>query len=351
MTIRSDWRALTIPALMLLAAVWLAPPATAKASSRPDVRSAAALVMDEASSEVLYARRATQPVPVASITKLMSALVVLESGQSRTEKLAITRDDIKRTRGSQSRLPAGARLSRGDLLHLSLMSSENRAAQALGRSYPGGLAAAIVAMNAKARALGMTQTRFVDPTGLSSRNVSSPADLAKLVIATSRNPHIREYSTDEVHTVRIGRHAVEHPEVRRMGDPEPKVGGLVEWPGDVKVAVAADVGVVDAAQIDVETTDGQSRPAVVEVRPPAIDETVDEVGPRQHWPARLELGRTGEILGWVDHSGGVVVVAAEDEGTRKVEQRIESVEHVGNGIFMRHEVTGGDDGIGLEAAQ
>jgi D-alanyl-D-alanine endopeptidase (penicillin-binding protein 7) len=210
MTIRSDWRALTIPALMLLAAACVAPPATAKAGSRPDVRSAAALVVDEASSEVLYARRATQPVPVASITKLMSALVVLESGQSRSEKLAITRDDIKRTRGSQSRLPVGARLSRGDLLHLSLMSSENRAAQALGRSYPGGLAAAIVAMNAKARALGMTQTRFVDPTGLSSRNVSSPADLAKLVIATSRNPHIREYSTDEVHTVRIGRHAVEY---------------------------------------------------------------------------------------------------------------------------------------------
>lgn len=210
MTIRSDWRALTIPALMLLAAAWVAPPATAKAGSRPDVRSAAALVVDEASSEVLYARRATQPVPVASITKLMSALVVLESGQSRSEKLAITRDDIKRTRGSQSRLPVGARLSRGDLLHLSLMSSENRAAQALGRSYPGGLAAAIVAMNAKARALGMTQTRFVDPTGLSSRNVSSPADLAKLVIATSRNPHIREYSTDEVHTVRIGRQAVEY---------------------------------------------------------------------------------------------------------------------------------------------
>jgi D-alanyl-D-alanine endopeptidase (penicillin-binding protein 7) len=210
MTIRSDWRALTIPALMLLAAIWVAPPATAKAGSRPDVRSAAALVVDEASSDVLYARRATQPVPVASITKLMSALVVLESGQSRSEKLAITRDDIKRTRGSQSRLPVGARLSRGDLLHLSLMSSENRAAQALGRSYPGGLAAAIVAMNAKARALGMTQTRFVDPTGLSSRNVSSPADLAKLVIATSRNPHIREYSTDEVHTVRIGRQAVEY---------------------------------------------------------------------------------------------------------------------------------------------
>ena len=210
MTIRSDWRALTIPALMLLAATCVAPPATAEAGSRPDVRSAAALVVDEASSDVLYARRATQPVPVASITKLMSALVVLESGQSRSEKLAITRDDIKRTRGSQSRLPVGARLSRGDLLHLSLMSSENRAAQALGRSYPGGLAAAIVAMNAKARALGMTQTRFVDPTGLSSRNVSSPADLAKLVIATSRNTHIREYSTDEVHTVRIGRHAVEY---------------------------------------------------------------------------------------------------------------------------------------------
>jgi D-alanyl-D-alanine endopeptidase (penicillin-binding protein 7) len=210
MTTRPNRRALAIMAWLLLPAPWLATQASAKANSRPDIRSAAALVLDEASSEVLYARRSTEPVPVASITKLMSALVVLEAGQPRTEKLTINRDDIQRTRGSHSRIPAGAKLSRGDLLHLALMSSENRAAQALGRNYPGGLSAAVAAMNSKARALGMTQTRFVDPTGLSSRNVSSPADLAKLVIATSRNPHIRDYSTDEAHTVRIGRHAVEY---------------------------------------------------------------------------------------------------------------------------------------------
>jgi D-alanyl-D-alanine endopeptidase (penicillin-binding protein 7) len=122
----------------------------------------------------------------------------------------ITRDDRNRTRGSASRLPVGARLSRGDLLHLALMSSENRAAQALARSYPGGLDAAVRAMNRRAKELGMARTRFVDPTGLSERNVSTPADLARLVVAAARNPHIRRYSTDREHAVRVRRQSLEY---------------------------------------------------------------------------------------------------------------------------------------------
>ena len=182
----------------------------AAAAARPDVRSAAVLVVDERSQDVIFARRAQQSAPVASITKVMTALVVLEGGQSRSEMIQITRDDRSRTQGSASRLPVGARLSRGDLLHLALMSSENRAAQALARSYPGGLDAAVRAMNRRARELGMTRTRFVDPTGLSERNVSTPADLARLVVAAARDPHIRRYSTDREHVVRLRRQSLEY---------------------------------------------------------------------------------------------------------------------------------------------
>jgi D-alanyl-D-alanine endopeptidase (penicillin-binding protein 7) len=189
--------------LSILAPAWAAP-------ARPDVRSAAALVVDERSDKVIFERRAQQSAPIASITKVMTALVVLEAGQSRTESIVITRDDRNRTRGSASRLPVGARLSRGDLLHLALMSSENRAAQALARSYPGGLDAAVRAMNRRAKELGMERTRFVDPTGLSERNVSTPADLARLVVAAARNPHIRRYSTDREHAVRVRRQSLEY---------------------------------------------------------------------------------------------------------------------------------------------
>lgn len=180
------------------------------APARPDVRSSAALVIDERNQDVIFERRAQQSAPIASITKVMTALVVLEAGQSRSETIEITRDDRNRTRGSASRLPVGARLTRGDLLHLALMSSENRAAQALARSYPGGLDAAIRAMNRRAKELGMTRTRFIDPTGLSEQNVSTPNDLALLVIAAARDPHIRRYSTDREHVVRLRRQSLEY---------------------------------------------------------------------------------------------------------------------------------------------
>ena len=180
-----------------------------QAPGEPDIRSNAALVMDETSATVLLARQAQVAAPIASITKLMTALVVLDGRQPMDETLQIDPEDCERGRGAYSRLRVGTRLTRGELLHLALMSSENRAAHALARSYPGGVGAFVTAMNAKARALGMDNARFVEPTGLSSDNVASPADLSKLVIAASHQPLIQDYSTDEAHTVRVGRKMLE----------------------------------------------------------------------------------------------------------------------------------------------
>lgn len=178
-------------------------------TSRPDVRSHSFYVFDESTASVLAARNERVAVPVASITKLMTALVVLDAGQSMQQTLTITADDVRGTAGNSSRLPVGARLTREDLLRLALMSSENRAAHALCRNYPKGVAACVKAMNRKAAGLHMATARFVDPTGLSSGNVASAADLAKLVIASAGNPQISEYSTAVRHTVNVNRHAIE----------------------------------------------------------------------------------------------------------------------------------------------
>jgi D-alanyl-D-alanine endopeptidase (penicillin-binding protein 7) len=197
-------------ALILLAAVVplaasAAPQGGPASRTQPDVRSHAFYILDESTSSVLAARHERIPVPIASITKLMTALVVLDAGQPMDEMLTIMSGDVAGTAGGHSRLARGARLSRGDLLHLALMSSENRAAYALCRSYPDGVSACVRAMNEKASALGMTTARFVDPTGLSSGNVASPEDLAKLVVASAADPTIRAYSTDPQHTVQVNR--------------------------------------------------------------------------------------------------------------------------------------------------
>ena len=156
----------------------------------PALRSSAALVLDATHSSVLYSRHSDVAVPIASITKLMTALVVMDAAQPLDEPLEITAEDRGPRRGS--RLTPGTSLSRGELLHLALMSSENRAAHALGRNYPGGLPACVEAMNAKARELGMTAAHFAEPTGLSDENVASPEDLSKLVMAAAKVPQIRE---------------------------------------------------------------------------------------------------------------------------------------------------------------
>lgn len=179
--------------------------AGSKASTGPELKSAAALITDASNGEVLYARDAARVVPIASITKLMTALVVLDGQQPLDEKVEITNADRWSGKGAFSRLPVGAKISRGDLLKLALMASENRAAKTLARNYPGGTPAFVRTMNAKAKALGMTRTRFDDPSGLSSNNVSNARDLARLITAASRDTRIREFSTLESHSVRAGR--------------------------------------------------------------------------------------------------------------------------------------------------
>jgi D-alanyl-D-alanine endopeptidase (penicillin-binding protein 7) len=173
-------------------------------SGRLDVQSGAALVVDQEGGVPLYQKNANQVLPIASITKLMTAMVVLDSSPNLNAPITISEDDVDTLRGSRSRLGVGTVLSREYALLLALMSSENRAAHALARHYPGGLPAFISAMNIKAQALGMRDTHFEDPTGLTSNNVSTANDLAKMVKAAHRYPLIREFSTTSEATVDVG---------------------------------------------------------------------------------------------------------------------------------------------------
>lgn len=168
-----------------------------------NLESKAALIMNASTGEVLYAKNTNQAVPIASITKLMTAMVVLDAKLPLDEAITINEEDIDRMRNTSSRLSVGTVLSRAELLLLALMSSENRAAHALARTYPGGVNAAVAAMNRKAATLGMTQTRFEDGTGLNSGNVASPKDLVTMVKTASTYPLIRRFSTTGGHAVAI----------------------------------------------------------------------------------------------------------------------------------------------------
>lgn len=170
------------------------------------LQSSVALVVDKDTDEVLFSKNPDAVLPIASITKLMTALVVVDAGLSLEERVEVSQDDVRGTVGSRmrSQLRPGTRLSRGELMHLSLMSSENRAAHALGRTYPGGLGAFVRAMNRKAAELGMIDTRYVEPTGLSADNRSSALDLARLVRAASEHPVIRDLSTSLGAVIPVG---------------------------------------------------------------------------------------------------------------------------------------------------
>jgi serine-type D-Ala-D-Ala endopeptidase (penicillin-binding protein 7) len=186
---------------VVVAAFLLALSAATSAAPKPDLRSAAALIVDGENGEVLFERDAAHVAPIASITKLMTALVVLDGQQPLDEKIEITKADVWKGKGAFSRLPVGAKLTRAELLKLALTASENRAARVLGRNYPGGMNAFVKTMNVKAKALGMSRTRFDDPSGLSNNNVSNARDLVKLVNAASRDSRIREFST--LHTIEV----------------------------------------------------------------------------------------------------------------------------------------------------
>jgi len=175
------------------------------AAATPLLGSSAVLVADQLTGARLLARNADAPRPIASISKLMTAMVTLDAHLNMGEVLKVTDDDVDRLRHSSSRLPVGTKLPRGEMLRLALMSSENRAAHALGRTYPGGMPAFVAAMNQKARALGLHSAQFVEPTGLSAANVASASDLAAMVSAASAYPDIHAYTTTAEATVAMGR--------------------------------------------------------------------------------------------------------------------------------------------------
>ncbi|WP_047837631.1 D-alanyl-D-alanine endopeptidase [Burkholderia gladioli] len=172
------------------------------------LRSSVAYVVDQNSSEPLYDKNSRAVVPIASISKLMTAMVVLDSKASLDEQITVTDEDRDYEKGTGSRLSVGSVLSREDMLHIALMASENRAAAALSRYYPGGRPAFIAAMNAKAKSLGMTDTHFENSTGLTSLNVSSARDLVKMIDAAYQYPLIRRFSTDRTYTVFTGKRSL-----------------------------------------------------------------------------------------------------------------------------------------------
>lgn len=161
----------------------------------PMLDARAALIMNANTGRILYQKNMDNIRPIASISKMMAAMVLLDANLDMNQRITITENEIDRIKGTGSRLSIGTTLSRAELLHLGLMSSENRAIHALGRTYPGGMGAFVAAMNAKARSLGMTQTRFYEPTGLDPRNVSTARELGEMVRAASQYPAIRYYST------------------------------------------------------------------------------------------------------------------------------------------------------------
>lgn len=169
-----------------------------------DLKSSVAFVIDQDTHEVLLSKNDHAVLPIASLTKLMTGLLISQAKLPMDEPVEITQDDVDTEKFSRSRLSVGSTLTRGEMLHLALMSSENRAAHALGRTYPGGLSAFVAQMNAKARLLGMVDTRYVEPTGLSSLNQSSARDLATLVNIAHGDPLLRELSTSPSYEVALG---------------------------------------------------------------------------------------------------------------------------------------------------
>lgn len=169
----------------------------------PKLASSAVAVIDQSTGDVLYEKNAGAVVPIASITKLMTAMVALDATPSLAETLTVTDADVDTLKGTHSRLAVGTRLTREEMLRLALMSSENRAASALSRHYPGGRDAFVAAMNQKAHELGLTDTRFADPTGLTAENVSSARDLVRMVDAAHQYPLIREFSTSGEYQVAV----------------------------------------------------------------------------------------------------------------------------------------------------
>ncbi|TAG26339.1 MAG: peptidase S11 [Burkholderiales bacterium] len=190
-----------------------------------ELKSSVAYVLDQDTNEILFQKNENAVLPIASLTKLMTGVIVSEARLDINEIITITEADVDTEKGSRSRLKVGTQLTRGELMLLALMSSENRAAHALGRSYPGGLDRFVQAMNAKAKLLGMQDTRYVEPTGLSSRNQSSAKDLATLTAYASNDKTLRDLSTSPMHQVDVGNKTLNYVNTNRLiRNPEWEIG-------------------------------------------------------------------------------------------------------------------------------
>jgi D-alanyl-D-alanine endopeptidase (penicillin-binding protein 7) len=190
-----------------------------------DLKSSVALVIDQDTREVLFSKNDHAVLPIASLTKLMTGVIISGAQLPLDELITVTEDDIDTEKGSRSRLKVGTTLTRGEMLHLALMSSENRAAHALGRTYPGGLRVFVSLMNAKAKMLGMVDTKYVEPTGLSSLNQSSAQDLATLVNAAHADPMLRDLSTSTGYQVAVGSQTLQYNNTNRLvKNPEWDIG-------------------------------------------------------------------------------------------------------------------------------
>lgn len=191
------------------AAILACLPVGARADQRLALHSASVLVQDQKTGEPILQKHCDDVLPVASLTKLMTAMVILDSKVDLGERLTILEEDKDMLRHSRSRLPVGTVLTRSEALQLALMASENRAAHALGRTFPGGLQAFVAEMNAKARAMGLATARFEDPTGLSSGNKASAWEMARIVDQAYRHPLVRTFSTRARATVAYKRRSIE----------------------------------------------------------------------------------------------------------------------------------------------
>lgn len=212
-----------------------------------DLKSSVALVVDQDTREVLFSKNDHAVLPIASLTKLMTGLIVSDAHLPLDEMITITAEDVDTEKGSRSRLAVGSVLTRGELMHLALMSSENRAAHALGRSFPGGLTRFVALMNARAIMLGMKDTRYVEPTGLSSGNRSSAVDLATLVATASQDALLRQLSTSPGYEVAVGSRVLQYNNTNRLvHNPDWQIGlqktGYISEAGQCLVMQASVAG-------------------------------------------------------------------------------------------------------------
>lgn len=255
-----------------------------------DLKSSVALVIDQDTHEVLLSKNDQAVLPIASLTKLMTGVVITEARLPMDEMITISQDDVDTEKGSRSRLTVGTTLSRAELLHLALMSSENRAAHALGRTHPAGLGAFVALMNEKAKSLGMSDTRYVEPTGLSSRNQSSARDLATLVSTAYNDPTLRELSTSPSHFVEVGNRTLQFNNTNRLvKNPGWDIGlqktGYISEAGQCLVMQAKIAGrklimvFLDSAGKLSRLGDAERVRRWVEANPPAIKPVVSAAKP------------------------------------------------------------------------